>query len=152
MEKKKMICFDMDGTIANLFAVPDWLPKLRAYDPTPYAEAAPMWDMEALALVLEMLKLNGWEIAVITWLSKESTPEYDAAVRRVKRDWLERYNVPYDSFHGVKYGRTKADSVRKRCAYGILIDDNETICAGWTLGATINPTKENIIEKLLSLL
>lgn len=152
MEKKKMICFDMDGTIANLFAVPDWLPKLRAYDPTPYAEAAPMWDMEALALVLEMLKLNSWEIAVITWLSKESTPEYDAAVRRAKRDWLERYNVPYDSFHGVKYGRTKADSVRKRCAYGILIDDNETICAGWTLGATINPTKENIIEKLLSLL
>lgn len=152
MEKKKMICFDMDGTIANLFAVPDWLPKLRAYDPTPYAEAAPMWDMEALALVLEMLKLNGWEITVITWLSKESTPEYDAAVRRAKRDWLERYNVPYDSFHGVKYGRTKADSVRKRCAYGVLIDDNKTICAGWTLGATIDPTKENIIEKLLALL
>lgn len=152
MEKKKMICFDMDGTIADLFAVSDWLPKLRAYDPTPYAEAAPMWDMEALALVLEMLKLNGWEIAVITWLSKESTPEYDAAVRRAKRDWLERYNIPYDSFHGVKYGRTKADSVRKRCAYGVLIDDNETICAGWSLGATIDPTKENIIEKLLALL
>lgn len=152
MEKKKMICFDMDGTIADLFAVPDWLPKLRAYDPTPYAEAAPMWDMEALALVLEMLKLNGWEIAIITWLSKESTPEYDAAVRRAKRDWLERYNIPYDSFHGVKYGRTKADSVRKRCAYGVLIDDNETICAGWSLGATIDPTKENIIEKLLALL
>lgn len=152
MEKKKMICFDLDGTLANLYAVADWLPKLRSYDPTPYVEAAPMWDMEALALVLEMLKLNGWEIAVITWLSKESTPEYDAAVRRAKRDWLERYNVPYDSFHGVKYGRTKADSVRKRCAYGILIDDNETICAGWTLGATIDPTKENIIEKLLALL
>lgn len=152
MEKKKMICLDLDGTLANLYAVPDWLPKLRAYDPTPYAEAAPMWNMDALALVLELLKLNGWKIAIITWLSKRSTPEYDAAVRRAKRDWLERYNVPYDSFHGVKYGRTKADSVRKSCAYGILIDDNETICSGWTLGPTINPTKENIIEKLLALL
>lgn len=59
MEKKKMICFDMDGTLANLYAVADWLPKLRAYNSEPYLKAAPMWNMEALALVLEMLKLNG---------------------------------------------------------------------------------------------
>ena len=26
---------DMDGTIANLYAVDGWLPKLRAFDPTP---------------------------------------------------------------------------------------------------------------------
>ena len=26
------IWFDMDGTIADLYAVEDWLPKLRAHD------------------------------------------------------------------------------------------------------------------------
>ena len=31
----KMICFDMDGTIADLYAVPNWLEKLRAYDASP---------------------------------------------------------------------------------------------------------------------
>ena len=35
----KMICFDMDGTIADLYAVDNWLAKLRAEDETPYQEA-----------------------------------------------------------------------------------------------------------------
>ena len=34
-----MICFDMDGTIANLYGVHNWLEMLRAEDPTPYALA-----------------------------------------------------------------------------------------------------------------
>ena len=36
-DKMKMICFDMDGTIADLYAVPNWLDKLRAEDASPYA-------------------------------------------------------------------------------------------------------------------
>ena len=35
----KEIVFDMDGTIADLYGVENWLPKLRAYDPTPYQTA-----------------------------------------------------------------------------------------------------------------
>ena len=35
----KMICFDMDGTIADLYGVDGWLEKLRAYDATPYLTA-----------------------------------------------------------------------------------------------------------------
>ena len=31
----KAIYFDMDGTIADLYAVDGWLDMLRAYDPTP---------------------------------------------------------------------------------------------------------------------
>ena len=42
---KKMICFDMDGTIADLYNVPNWLPKLRAEDASPYEDAAPIYDM-----------------------------------------------------------------------------------------------------------
>ena len=73
---KKIICFDMDGTIADLYAVPNWLEKLRADDPSPYEDAAPMWDMERLREILLALSAEGWEIRVISWLSKDSSEEY----------------------------------------------------------------------------
>ena len=44
-----MIWFDMDGTIANLYGVENWLPMLRAYDPTPYANAVPLLRLSRLA-------------------------------------------------------------------------------------------------------
>lgn len=56
MTKVTTICFDMDGTIASLFSYPNWLELLRAENPTPYAEAKPMWDMEALADILNALR------------------------------------------------------------------------------------------------
>lgn len=150
----KEICFDLDGSIVDFYSVPHWLEMLRAYDPTPYEVAEPMWDMRVLADTLKELMESGITISVVTWLSKESTPDYDEEVRKAKRKWLDRYGFPYDHFHGVKYGATKADSVRKRLHDGdeaILIDDNAKVRAGWHLGATIDPTAENIIEILKEL-
>lgn len=37
----KAIYFDMDGTIANFYSVPNWLDYLIASDPTPYEVARP---------------------------------------------------------------------------------------------------------------
>ena len=51
----KEICFDMDGSIADFYGVPNWLEMIRAFDPTPYKIAKPMWDMSALANVLNQL-------------------------------------------------------------------------------------------------
>lgn len=151
----KEIVFDMDGSLNLLYNVPNWLEMLRAYDPTPYEVAEPMWDMAILADVLRELQALGVVISIVTWLSKESTPVYDEEVREAKKDWLDRYDFPYDHFHGVKYGATKANSVRKRLHDGdeaILIDDNAKVREGWHLGATIDPTAENIIEVLKKLL
>jgi hypothetical protein len=146
------ICFDMDGTIADLYAVENWLPKLRAFDPSPYADASPMWDMDELAAVLNALRANGMVVTIITWLSKETTSEYDAMVREAKREWLDRYNFPYDHFHGVRYGATKADSVRKFTDNAWLIDDNAKVRKGWHLGEAIDPTACDLIEVLKNLL
>lgn len=137
----KMICFDMDGTIADLYGVNGWLEKLRNEDPTPYMNAAPMWDMAKLRDVLLRLSEIGWEIRVISWLSKGASPEYNKEVRQAKREWLRRHNFPMDKAHFVAYGTTKANSVRK-AANGeicILVDDNSKVREGWTLGETINP-------------
>lgn len=148
----RSINWDMDGTIASLYEVPDWLEKLRAEDPSPYLEAEPMWDMEKLNEILEKLREAGWEINVITWLSMNSSEEYKDAVREAKKAWLEKWGFVYDHFHGVQYGATKADSVRERTDYGILIDDNAKVRDGWHLGETIDPTTTNIIVALAALL
>ena len=147
----KMICFDMDGTIADLYAVENWLPMLRAFDPTPYAVAEPMWDMAELASLLTQCQSIGIEIRIITWLSKESTPEYDRAVRTAKREWLEAQGFPFDHFHGVRYGATKADSIRRYLGEddtAILFDDNAKVRQGWTMGEAIDPTEIDIREVL----
>jgi hypothetical protein len=110
-----------------------------------------MYDMDLLNLLLDVLKAQGWTIAVTSWLSMDSTAEYDKAVRKAKREWLERYNFPFDEIHLVKYGTTKANCTRHLGGYQILVDDNEKVRNGWNLGGTIN-ANENIIEKLMELL
>ena len=148
----KMICFDMDGTIANLYGVENWLPMLHAFDPTPYEIAEPMWDMAELADLLHKAQTLGIEIRIITWLSKETTTEYDKAVRMAKQNWLAEQNFPFDHFHGVAYGATKADSIRRYADYAILFDDNRKVRNGWHMGAAIDPTAIDIIEYLENLI
>lgn len=147
----KTLVFDMDGTIADLYGVKNWLSMLCAYDPTPYSVAKPMYNMAELTTVLHKLKSHGWIIVVTSWLSKGSTPEYDKKVREAKKSWLKKYNFPTDEVHLVKYGTTKANCTRKRGGLQVLVDDNKKIRDGWTLGKTIDAT-ENIIPQLASLL
>lgn len=154
MEVKRMICFDMDGTIADLYGVNDWLESLRAENPMPYVVAKPMWDMERLADVLNKLISKGWEVRVISWLAKDASPEYNKAVRAAKTWWLKYYNFPYQKSHLVAYGTTKANAIRNAIEKGsaILIDDNAKVRSGWHMGETIDPTAENLIERLENLL
>ena len=141
----KMICFDMDGTIADLYSVPNWLDKLRAEDSSPYSDAAPMWDMEELRKILLLLISKGWEVRVISWLSKDSSASYKDEVRKAKLEWLTKYDFPYRRCHLVAYGTTKADCVRRWASPAILVDDNGKVRNGWHLGETIDPTKVNLI-------
>lgn len=151
----KYLCFDMDGTIADLYAVNGWLEQLRAYNPNPYRVAEPMWDMVELARVINEIQSVGVKIVIITWASKDSTREYDMAVRQAKLDWLEEMGFPYDFFHCVKYGTTKANTIRKYMEIeetAILIDDNEKVRNGWSLGETVNPTDTDIIDFIRGLI
>lgn len=147
----KMLVFDMDGTIADFYGVPNWLNDLEAENTRPYAEAEPLYNMQELCSVLHMLSDSGWKIAITTWLSKTGSAEFNKRTAEVKKAWLAKYSFPYDEIHCVKYGTTKANCTRKKADFQILIDDNEKIRKGWTLGGTIDANK-NILPILKNLL
>ena len=107
--------------------------------------------MEILNEIVSFLKLQGWRIVVTTWLSKVSSKEYDRIVRQAKIDWLKIYHFPYDEIHLVKYGTTKANCTRRLGGVQVLVDDNETVRNGWTLGETID-ANQSIICGLLKLI
>lgn len=146
----KILVFDMDGTLANLYGVDNWLADIRSENPRPYETAKPLYDMVILTALVNLLRAIGWRIVVTSWLAKGSTKAFDAKVRKAKIEWLKRYNFPYDEIHLVKYGTTKANCTRKLGGYQILIDDNAEIRQGWTLGSTIDANK-NILKKLADL-
>lgn len=151
MTDKKVLVFDMDGTIADFYGVSGWLDDLNNHRTRPYEVAKPLYNMVELVKILKDLKKIGYVIAITTWLSQNSTKEYDDRVRKAKLEWLKKYSFPYDEIHLVKYGTTKANCTRKLGGFQILVDDNEKVRKGWNLGTTIN-ANENIIEKLKELL
>ena len=63
MEMKTLV-FDMDGTIADLYGVKNWLHDLRMESVRPYTQAKPIYDMELLNDILLMLKACGWRAAI----------------------------------------------------------------------------------------
>ena len=147
----KRIVFDMDGTLADFYGVDGWLADLENHNPRTYEVAKPLVDMELLIDLLDLLKAQGWIICVTSWLANHSTKEFDKLTRMAKIEWLKKYNFPYDEIHLIKYGTTKADCTRNKKGYQVLVDDNEKVRKGWTLGHTIN-ANEDIISALAELL
>ena len=125
------ICFDMDGTIADLYGVDGWLENLIAEDVRPYREAKVLLNMNSLAKVLNKLQKEGHEIVVISWLSKCGSAEYDAKVTATKKAWLAKHlgSVKFDEINIVRYGVNK-DSFRKSDS-DILFDDEEQNREAW---------------------
>lgn len=127
------IALDMDGTIADLYSRPDWLDRLRRYDPAPYAEARPLVNLSLLARLLHRAQAKGYRLAVISWLSKESTPDYDEAVTCAKQEWLARHlpSVQWDEIRIVRYGTPK----HSLGIEGFLVDDEARNRDAWGEGA-----------------
>jgi len=126
------IWFDMDGTIADLYGVENWLPMLRASDPTPYMVARPLVNLSILARMLNKLQKQGYEIGVISWTSKTGTPDYNAAVTAAKYAWLSKHlpSVDFDEIHVVPYGTPK--QVFAHSDDDILFDDEAKNRENWT--------------------
>lgn len=145
--KEKWIWFDMDGTIADLYGVKNWLPMLRAENPFPYANARPLVNMNVLARKLNKLACEGWHIGIISWLSKCSSPSYDKAVTAAKIKWIKTHlkSVTFEEINIVSYGVNKWGVCKK----GILFDDEDKNREAWE-GKAYHPSE--MMEVLSSLL
>lgn len=142
------INFDMDGTIANLYANNNWLEKLRAEDPEPYKCAMPMLKMNTLARKLNELQRKGYRIAIISWLSKVSSPSYDEAVTTAKLEWLNKHlkSVSWDEINIVPYGTPK---VKFSNGIDILFDDEKNNREIWESFEDNKAYCENEIMEIL---
>ena len=87
------ICFDMDGTIANLYAVEGWLDDIFAENARPYEIAKVLINMNSLARVLNRLQRQGYEIGIISWLSDGGRDAYKEDVEIAKRMWLKKHSM-----------------------------------------------------------
>lgn len=125
----KKIWFDMDGTIANLYAVEGWLDYLLHEDVFPYANAETMLNFSHLARLLNKLQAQGWEIGIISWTAKSGSEMYNLAVEMAKREWLARHlpSVEWDEIKVVRYGTNKYLA----CGGGILFDDEDGNREAW---------------------
>lgn len=144
---RKEINFDMDGTIANLYGVENWLPMLMASDPTPYEIAKPLVNMSILARYLNKLIANGYEVKVISWLAKNSNSEYDALVTEAKIKWLATHlkSVKFTEINIVAYGTPK-----ENLGNGILFDDEERNRNNWKGEAYDEKEILKILKNLLT--
>lgn len=125
------IWFDMDGTIADLYGVDGWLDYLINSDVYPYANAKPMLHLSTLARMLNQLQRKGYEIGIISWLSKSGTDEYNKAVTDAKIKWLKKHlaSVQFNAIHIVKYGTPK--EIFSTSENDILFDDEEKNRQNW---------------------
>ena len=121
--------FDMDGTIADLYGVEGWLDDLRAENTRPYAEARPLVDCERLIAAIKRLRTLGAKFGIISWTSRNGSPEYNRAVRKVKIAWIEAYFPNcFTEIHIINHGTPKHRVAKD---FGFLFDDEKKNRDDW---------------------
>lgn len=147
----KYVWLDMDGTIADLYAVNGWLDDLLTYKTRPYEQAKAMYDTVELLETLADLKAKGYRLGVISWGSKTGNLIYNRQVEEVKRNWLAERGLDLllDKIIVTPYGVCKADTCRQY-GEGVLVDDELPNRQAWDLGITID-AKCNILTELRKL-
>ena len=146
---EKMVWFDMDGTIADLYGVDGWLEALRAEDTLPYEQAGTLVNMAQLAKLLHKLQAVGYGIGIISWTSKCGSDLYNGQVALTKMCWLHKHlpSVSWDEIRIVTYGTPK--HIFKRYDDDILFDDEANNRDAWQ-GLAYN--QNDIIRTLKALI
>lgn len=144
----KAIYFDMDGTIADLYAVTNWLNSLENEHTKPYREAKSLVDMRELGKIINHLQNIGYHVGIVSWLSKCGSEEYNARVTETKTKWLAKHlgAVEFDEIKIVPYGTPKSTVVQY--PEGVLFDDEERNRKEWAVGDGMAFDVDNIIEIL----
>lgn len=134
----------MDGTIADLYGVENWLEDLRNEIVRPYKVAKANINLSLLARYLNKLRAGGYKIGVISWTSMKASENYSEAIASAKIHWLINHlpSVWFDEINIVPYGTEK--NIFNGGA-DLLFDDDIKVRNNWT-GDSFPP------EQILSVL
>lgn len=129
---KITVYLDMDGTIADLYGIENWLPRLRNEDSKIFLECKPMITQETL---FEKFPQNQFEIKILSMTPKDASNEYCENVIGQKNAWLNVHFPEITKRIYRKYGNNKN---LRNSAKAILIDDSKPIRESWR-GTALNP-------------
>ena len=131
---KKTVYLDMDGTIANLYGIENWLPRLRAEDKTIFLECEPMISEKEL---LKKFPSENFEMKILSMTPLNASENYCLDVINQKNEWLNKYFPSITKRIYKPYGHNKN---LKNSKNAILIDDSEPIRNSWK-GIAISPVE-----------
>ena len=118
---KTVVYLAMDGTIANLYGIENWLGRLRNEDSTIFTECETLITEKAL---FDLYPVEKYEIRILSMTPKKATKRYCMSVIAQKNEWLDIHFPHIKKRIYLPYGHNKnlKNSVNK-----ILIDDSEII-------------------------
>ena len=129
---KKKVYLDMDGTIANLYNIENWLKRLQNEDNTIFTECDTLITEQRL---LQLFPKEQFDIIILSMTPKNATKEYCQNVIEQKNNWLNKFFPTLTKRIYLKYGKNKN---LKNSKNAILIDDNDLIRNNFK-GLAINP-------------
>lgn len=152
----KKIYFDMDGTLYNLYGIPDWLTKIETEKSGVFLEGKTLFNPAEFYKAISKLYALGFDFGIITWLPMGASLEYEEVCRAEKLEWLENHLPFISEINIVSYGIPKQKVIQKRATDLYLIDDNKEVCEEWEFQSNrkaIQLTKEfQVIDALRKIL
>lgn len=130
--EKINVYLDMDGTIANLYGIENWLPRLRNEDSKIFLECAPLITEQKL---FETFPEEKFEIKILSMTPKGASKEYCKDVQNQKNIWLDKYFPKLKNRIYRTYGHNKN---LRNSFHAILVDDSAPIRENWN-GLAIDP-------------
>ena len=119
--KKQIVYLDMDGTIADLYGIANWLEKLENEIAGLFLECEPFLTEQELQ---NYFPSDKYELRICSMTPLNATKEYCQVVINEKNQWLDKYFPSITHRVYMAYGTNKN---LKNSVNHILIDDNETI-------------------------
>lgn len=130
--KKQIVYLDMDGTIANLYGIENWLDGLRQEKNGLFLNCDILVSQEKLFSIFPQ---EIFDIRILSMTPKDATKEYCETVKQEKNLWLDKHFPALKKRIYLKYGHNKN---LKNSKNAILVDDNEMIRNTWN-GLALNP-------------
>lgn len=151
----KNIYFDMDGTIADLYAYPNWLEHLQN-EQSDFERLAPMVDMVVLnVLMAELKKTDKAVFSIATWLPMNASEDFEETCADDKIEWVFAHfgTELYKNMHCMKYGTPKHTCVgRKLTKNDVLVDDNMEVLTEWIQAGGTGVVAHELLNYLYELL